>query len=71
MTFVVTPYGQMSMDDSAMAELGWGPGQTISASQFRDGIAANARALCRRVEARGGDIDTSALAEMFGHKPLQ
>ena len=71
MTFVDTPYGHMSMDDSAMAELGWRPGQMISGAQLHDGIAANARALCRRVEARGGDLDTSALAEMCGHKPLQ
>lgn len=57
----------MMMDASAMIELGWEPGQTITDDQVFEGIAANGRAFCRVIEAGGHGIDTTELAAMCGH----
>lgn len=70
MSFVKSPAGMLLMNEAAMAELGWHPGQHITRDQMWEGIAANSRALCRSIEMRGEDIDTSSLAKLCGHQPL-
>lgn len=64
----------LTMQDSAMVELGWKNGQTITEAQMWEGIEANARSFCRAMDARrtrGEEApDTASLAEMCGHRPV-
>lgn len=63
------------MDESALAELGLRNGQPVTEAQAAECITATARAFCRDMDARRaageGDIpDTSELAQMSGHTPV-
>jgi hypothetical protein len=69
MSFVSHNGDHLLMQPEAMAELGWRPGQDITTEQMWEGIAANARVLCRTIERRGDPIDTTRLAALCGHVP--
>ena len=69
MSFVSVNGRHLSMQPEAMAEMGWHPGQRITEAQMWEGIAANARCLCRANEGHAFPIDTTKLVGLCGHSP--